>query len=233
MGLYLNYELRLAAETGIEDVRGFVYRLHALAVAAGFEYSTLVRDFSPEELSRPIERAMFDLDDLVRLAATSSLSDYNEEANIMTYPESGGVATAFGTHPGAGCEGATFGFSRPLTRAPGVTGAQLKPDAPWYWCWYCKTQYASVVSDEHLIHCHLGLVSLLDAAREMGIDVTVHDETHYWETRDAERLLSEVREMNRLIARFAGGFHDTAGHRVSVESPIFKHPDFERLESEA
>ena len=37
--------------------------------------------------------------------------------------------------------------------------------------------------------------------------------------------------MNRLVARFAGAFHDAAPD-VHAEAPIFEHPDFERLETE-
>ena len=34
----------------------------------------------------------------------------------------------------------------------------------WHWHYCCKTQYASVVSDEHLLRCHLMLIDLLDSA---------------------------------------------------------------------
>ena len=104
---------------------------------------------------------------------------------------------------------------------------------PYVWPWHstCRTQYASVVSDEHLIHCHTTLVALLEEAIQLGFEVTVRDETHYWETRDTNVLLAEVREMNRIVARIAGAMHDAAGEGVRTEGPIFKHPEFEVLET--
>ena len=88
------------------------------------------------------------------------------------------------------------------------------------------------MSDEHLIHCHTTLVALLDEAIQLGFEVTVRDETHYWETRDADRLVAEVREMNRIVARIAGAMHDAVGEEARTEGAIFQHPWFEELESE-
>ena len=62
--------------------------------------------------------------------------------------------------------------------------------------------------------------------------MTVRDETHYWETRDTNVLLAEVREMNRIVAQFAGALHDAVGERARTEGAIFDHPEFEELESE-
>jgi hypothetical protein len=87
------------------------------------------------------------------------------------------------------------------------------------------------VSDEHLIHCHTTLVALLEEAIRLGFDVTVRDETHYWETRDTNVLLAEVAEMNRIVARIAGAMHDAVGDGGRMEGAIFKHREFEVLET--
>lgn len=131
-------------------------------------------------------------------------------------------ARGFLAHPGAGSEPATFGL---LRRADG-------DGVPREWFWYCacKTQYAAVQGDDHLVACHTSLVALLDHAIALGIDVIVRDETHYWETRSAERLIEEVRAMNRIIASFAGALSDAMGPAHAVQAPIFEHPRFERLE---
>ena len=84
---------------------------------------------------------------------------------------------------------------------------------------------------EHLIHCHTTLVALLEEAIRLGFDVTVRDETHYWETRDTARLLAEVREMNRVVARIAGALHDAVGDKAHTAGAIFEHPEFEELET--
>ena len=132
-------------------------------------------------------------------------------------------ALGFVVRPGEGCEPALFGM---LRRADAI-GA----NAEWFWRCFCKTQYASIVSDEHLIKCHTGLVRVLDHAITLGIDVSVDDETHYWETRDTSRLVDEVRKMNQIVARFAGRLSDAlGGEGRDVQASIFEHPRFERLE---
>jgi hypothetical protein len=101
-----------------------------------------------------------------------------------------------------------------------------------YWHACCKTQYASVVSDEHLIRCHLLIVELLEALRQMGADIEVRDETGYWETRSTAHLVSEVAKMNAIVARFAGAFHDAMPPGLRAGGAIFEHPEFERLETD-
>jgi hypothetical protein len=134
-------------------------------------------------------------------------------------------------HPGRGSESALFGLVRPLAREPADDAERADEASNWFWHFCCKTQYASIVSDEHLAKCHLAVVETLEEADRLGFEVTVRDETHYWETRSTDHLVSEVRNMNRLVARFAGKLHDAAPD-VAVEAAIFEHPDFERLETE-
>lgn len=80
--------------------------------------------------------------------------------------------------------------------------------------------------------CHSGLVKLLDHAIEIGVSVVVGDETGYWGTRDEQRLISEVHNMNRIVATLAGKLsdHDGVVANGRVHAPIFGHPRFERLE---
>jgi hypothetical protein len=100
----------------------------------------------------------------------------------------------------------------------------------WFWHCSCKTQYASVVGDQHLVACHAGLARLLDRAASLGVDLTVRDETHYWDTRDERRLIAEVHRMNQIVARIAGKLSDATGPEHAVRAPIFQHAQFERLE---
>jgi hypothetical protein len=91
-----------------------------------------------------------------------------------------------------------------------------------------------VHGDENLVRCHKALVDLLDMAKSLGFEVQVHDETGFWESRDAEQLTAAVQHMNQIIAQFAGSFTDVAraaGHDSrAIQGEIFRHPDFERLE---
>jgi hypothetical protein len=84
-----------------------------------------------------------------------------------------------------------------------------------------------VHGEQHFLDCHLRMVDMMEYAIQSGIDVTVWDEGQYWETRDRNVLLAELEKMNRLIAGIAGRVHDSS---LSIEAPIFEHPDFERLE---
>jgi hypothetical protein len=162
----------------------------------------------------------------------TSIRDYVADwARVISKPDEidsriGDLPTAigFGIHPGKRCEGATYGFVR-RAEADGT-------NAEWFWHHCCKTQYASVVSWEHLIKCHTSLVSLLDHAIELGIGVVVRDEGHYWETRDEARLIAETEYMNQWVASFAGAFSDAMPKGLAVGGAIFEHPEFERLEME-
>ncbi len=74
-------------------------------------------------------------------------------------------------------------------------------------------------------------MKLLDHAIALGVSVVVRDETHYWETRDEQRLITAVHDMNRIVAALAGKLSDHAGVvNGRVQAPIFGHPRFERLE---
>jgi len=230
MGLHLCYELALPPDTPESDVAERVRRLYAEAVRIPFELvGPFVRTTAGESLGDEAE-ADDPLGHWFRLGAAIRLDDRDPVTGGRTelLPD----AIGFAVHPGRGCEAATFGLARvPPEDDEGnpVHGLPLI----WHWHSTCKTQYASVVSDEHLIHCHTSLVALLEAAERLGFQVIVRDETHYWETRDAARLVAEVHEMNRIVAHFAGALHDAIGDRARVDGAIFEHPDFEELETRA
>lgn len=215
MGLHLNWELRLPASTSDDTVCATLAALRLFALQLGFEdVSPLLAVSSaeaPESGGWP---------ETLRFWAALIAEPYDEDSP----PLRGDPATAHGffVQPGEGCETASFGF---LRRADD-DGQQHE----WFWHCSCKTQYASVVSDDHLVRCHTSLVRVLERAIELGADVVVRDETHYWETRDESRLIAEVQAMNRLVARIAGKIGDTLGPAGDVHAPIFAHRRFERLE---
>ena len=216
MGLHLNWELRLPASTSRDEAWTRLETLHRRAQGSGFEEMTPVFDYDGSEFFGA-------LGDHFRLWARVIARTHDEDLEL---PLTGDVHTAQGfvIYPGKGCEGAVFGVLR-RAAADGTHGE-------WFWHCCCKTQYASVVSDDHLIFCHTSLVALLDHAIESGWDVVVRDETHYWETRDTGRLIKEVHKMNRIVARLAGFLSDRLESAGRPEAPIFDHPDYERLEME-
>jgi hypothetical protein len=229
VGLHLCFELALPRDTPAANVAEQVRLLHEKAAQLPFaEVTPLLRVSAADTLG---DVNVFDcsLEDFFRLCTHIRLDQRVETTDnrIDHLPD----AVGFAVHPGRGCEAATFGLA--WVPPKGEDGNRLHGE-PYIWHWHtaCKTQYASVVSDEHLIHCHTTLVALLDEAITLGFEVTVRDETHYWETRDTNRLVAEVQEMNRVVARIAGALHDAMGDKARTEGAIFKHPRFEELESE-
>lgn len=139
---------------------------------------------------------------------------------------------AFVTSPGAGCEPAVFGLAR-YPEVIWVEGAKLPTGLHgWSWTGFCKTQYASNPAQgglENFLKCHLNLIGLLDAAKDLGILKQVVDEGNYWEQRDRSALVQLVAHWNQVAARVAGQLKD-AGHQI--QAPITDYPNFEHLEAQ-
>jgi len=215
MGMHLNYELRLPAHATRDVAMRALSALRHFARTLSFD---TVSALSTDDAATPSPR------ETLQFFARAIAKPYEDDVPPLTGdPES---AIGFFVNPGEGCETATFG----LLKRSDPSGTAVE----WFWHCSCKTQYATVVSDAHFVTCHTALTALLDHAIQLGFDVVVHDEGHYWETRDVARLLTEVGYMNRLVARFAGAFNDAVsapnGPDVNIEAPIFEHPRFERLE---
>lgn len=214
MGLHLNWELRLPGTTTTDAVRERLAQLREAALREPFEQVSPLLDSSAASAT-PESRPSASLDFWASLVA----QPYEDDQPPMSGDPS--TAQGFFVQPGEGCETASFAL---LSRSD-----ELGTLREWFWHCSCKTQYASVVSDEHLIKCHTSLVHVLERAIDLGFDVVVRDETHYWETRDEARLLGEVHRMNQIVARFAGALSDELAPR-EVRAPIFEHRRFERLE---
>lgn len=205
MGLHLNYELRLPGAVTAEEVTATLTGLREFALTLDLQHVSTMCHASPSLRTLASIIASVFVDD-----APPLLADVDS-------------VRGFSVLPGEGCETAAFAF---LTRRDPSGQA-----AEWFWHSSCKTQYASVISDRHLVICHTSLVKLIDHAIDLGVKVTVRDETHYWENRDERRLIAEVHDMNRFVAGLAGTLRDAA--RLpddQVMAPIFRHPRFEHLE---
>ena len=100
-------------------------------------------------------------------------------------------------------------------------------------CWrlryFCKTQYASLHGWEHFLRCHRFVIESLLTARRLGFDVKIRDEGGYWPRHSEMILRQRLGEMNGIIAAMGGALKDTSDS-PSVQSPIFRHPNFEHLE---
>ncbi len=148
----------------------------------------------------------------------------------------------FTAWPGEGCESAEIGLAKyPQTiRIDGKVFKVEQAESGWSWGAFCKTQYASdprCGGVKNFLRCHVTLIKLLDAAKELGILDEVHDEGGYWEKRDIEALAKEIGEWNQMLAAFAGQLQDALENTgqpdgLSLEAPILEFPDFEHLEAE-
>jgi hypothetical protein len=147
---------------------------------------------------------------------------------------------AFETEPGDGCEPANFGlchFPREVSH-PEFGKVQTKLSG-WWWHSFTKTHYASdprCGGLPNFLRCHLGVVSLLDEAKKLGVLGTVSDEGNFWETRSFDRLTKEIGEQSAMLASVLGVLKDAVGQAPggagTVEAPIAGYPTFERLEAE-
>jgi hypothetical protein len=209
MGLTLHYQLGLPAETTEVKVHELLVMLREQALGLPFVgVSDLVRITRDDlEQPSPIDGLSFrELEDVIDVQARFVSEElYRETKGIEivdgVYPQIEFaddltiVAIGFAVIPGEGCEPASFAL---LKLGDGETSHR------WSWQAFCKTQYASAVSDEHFVKCHRSVVELLDAAQRVGLECDVFDEGEYFELRDEARLLKHVDHMNRLVAHFAG-----------------------------
>lgn len=239
MGLHLCYELSLAADVPEVDVARLISALRERAVALPFDRVSESVRLTEQALAGPFPLrglAYERLEDVAHVVAVLTREELYRrrlgvpaEAGYTKVDVPAGVPTVargFAVALGRGCEPAAFGVAQ-------LVGGGHEP-SPWWWHRCCKTQYASVLGDEHLLRCHGSLAELLDAAAALGFDVVVRDEAGYWESRDPRQLAEAVAEMNRVVARFAGkitdAMRDAGADGRQVKGAIFEHPDFERLE---
>jgi hypothetical protein len=105
----------------------------------------------------------------------------------------------------------------------------------WRYHGFSKTQYASLHGWEHFRRCHTAVTDLLAGMRCLGLHVEINDEGGFWPGRSVTALRQNLDEMNGIVAAAAGAlkdFDESANGQSRVQSPIFAHKNFERLEAE-
>lgn len=139
----------------------------------------------------------------------------------------------FRTWPGEGCETAFFGLCRfPSHLEKDGRSFATGYGKGWHYHTWCKTQYADVISREHFLKCHLGVIRILDFLKEAGLKVGARDGGDYWKTRDLKRLAAKLDEMHCLVAAVTGAFKDASEKMTGqVISPITGKKNFEHLEA--
>ena len=136
---------------------------------------------------------------------------------------------------GMDCEPAPFALCRyPKTVVMG--GRRYRTGLPgWRFHGFSKTQYASLQGWEHFRRCHTAVIDLVDGMRRLGLEVRISDEGDYWPGRSLPALRRNLDEMNGVVAAAAGALKDmdeAFNGQSAMESPIFRHLQYERLEAE-
>lgn len=161
-------------------------------------------------------------------------ADAESSMGIQVRPLAGWV---FPVEIGSDCELLWIGLCRyPATVTHSGRKVPTALGNGWRFQRSCKTQYASLHGWEHFRRCHVAALDLLQTGRHLGVRVHIEDEGGYWPGCDEAKLHSELTRMNRVVAAMAGALKDEAESSSqqsgAVDSPIFRHPQFERLEAE-
>lgn len=223
MGLTLHYDARLPRATPAA-ARTLVLALHrraqALARAGQFERVLGVSS---------------DAEDLDRFAAQWLLqadpADPHTTTGLAVVPLAGWI---FPVAPGDGCELLWLGLCRyPATVRHGAGEIATRLDRGWRMRAACKTQYAGRHGWEHFRRCHTTAIALLRDFAALGATVRITDEGGWWPRRSDATLRRTLADYDGLVAALGGALKDAADDGgPAVESPIFAHPQFERLEAE-
>jgi hypothetical protein len=223
MGLTVNFELTAAESVSEVRAEEIVTSIHQLALG-------IQREGFFDKV-RPIAS---DLETLHQFACDWLILPVPGEENTSTgaeiLPEAGYI---FLIGVGAGCEPLRVGLCRyPATvRFEGKELPTGKP-AGWRMSTFCKTQYTSRHGWEYFQRCHCAIVHLLAACQMPDLHVEIVDEGAYWPGCSASKLRENLDRMNGLVAATAGALKDTVETPGAIQSPIFAHRDFERLEAQ-
>ena len=236
MGLSVCYEFR--ASVGTEEARRLVHALHDIAVTLSFQEVLDVAELRPSS-----DDDGFDPDEAHWLTLFGTQYGRKERPNGQEFwieipPKH---VIAFGVRVADGSETAQLGLAtHPAVIEKEIDGRteliETGLAGVYSWAQCCKTQYAGLQQyggAENFLKAHLTLIDLLDRAATLGLEVEVHDDSGYWDDRDRDRLLRQLRDWNGLIAAFAGQLKDKIGAgEHGVQAPIFTAPDFEHMEAD-
>ena len=223
MGLTIHFQFTAAASTTSTRAEEIVASSHSLAL--GFQREGFVDKVLP---------IASDLETLHQFAYDWLIVPVPDEENTSTgveiLPTAGWI---FLISVGKGCEPLRLGLCRypDTVRYEGKDLSTGKP-AHWQISGFCKTQYASVHGWEHFKRCHCAVAHLLAGCRMPDLDVEIMDEGDYWPNRSVSNLREKLDRMNGLVAATAGALKDVIDKPGAVQSPIFEHKHFERLEAQ-
>lgn len=219
MGLTIHYTLKAPPDTDAAQARELVARLRQRAME--FKRRQRVETVYPlgagADILREAEEWLF----------FPVPGHPNRQHQICVAPEAGWL---FPIEVGEDCEPLWLGLCRyPLSVRVEGKLRRTKLNG-WRFARCCKTQYASLHGWAHFRRCHTAVAELVAGLRRLGLDVSISDEGDYWPGRRLDLLRQNLDEMNGAVAAAAGALRDMDPDGA-VESPIFRHPHFERVEA--
>ena len=226
MGLTVHYQFNAGAAGDAREAHRLVEtaRQHALA---------LQREGRVDEVLE-ISDERENLDRFATAWLTIPLpGDSDTSCGVAVNPEEG---VLFPVTIGEDCEPLWLGLCRyPRTVLDQDKTLSTGLGRAWRFSGACKTQYAGLHGWEYFSRCHTAVIDLLARWRTPGVRVKIDDEGGYWPRRSLAALHQRLDEMNGLVAAMAGALKDSAdeaGEIDAVESPIFQHAQFEKIEAE-
>ena len=240
MGLTIHYNLEFTGSE--EQVLEILQKAKHKAENLAFENVDDIKNFDGLDIERILETREPKEDVWALIQAGGYVREKMKDGGQRHHDFNADKAMILSTWPGQGCEQANFGFCkypdkikiRKLDFKQVERSTRKKPNT-WYWGSFCKTQYASNVSIQHFLRCHLSVCRMLDYFKELGVKVKVSDEGKFWKKRDLQALASEVGCWNTMIAGFSTAFDKGLQNSDGsiMESPIQEHPNFVSLVAES
>lgn len=223
MGLTVNFEFTAADSVTAARAKEIVTLFHDLAQG-------ITRQGFMDEVF-PIAS---DLETLGQFACDFLILPVPGEEDTSTgveiLPEEGSL---FLIKVGEGCEPLRLGLCRyPATVRFGGKELPTRKPPRWRFSAFCKTQYASVHGWEYFQRCHCAVVHLIAACQMPDMRVKIMDEGAYWPEQSVSKLRENLDRMNGLVAATAGALKDAFETPDAIQSPIFEHKNFERLETQ-
>ena len=224
MGLTVHFKIVAPAACTSAQAKKLVYSMRG--VASRFENEGMVKQVTPVSTDAKI-LSRYGCDWLILPLP----GEPNTSTGVEILPEAGWL---FLVNPGRDCEPLALGLCRyPATVL--FQGRKLATKcAGWRLAGFSKTQFASLHGWEHFFRCHRAAIELLAEMRSLGLRVKISDEGEYWPRRSITSLRRNLDQMNGIVAAAAGALKDcneSGDGKSSVQSPIFAHKDFERLEA--
>lgn len=226
MGLTIHYKLQVPATTDEAGAKALVAKMRAAALA--------MKQVGRVEAVGAISSSSAQLVWLSEWIMVPVPGEPNTTRGIEVPAQAGFV---FNLTLGEDSEPLRLGLCRYPTRVKDAATGRMRlvRRKGWRLAAFCKTQYASLHGWENFRRCHIAAVELLAGMSALGLEVEITDEGGYWPGWDEAELRRTVERMNGIVAAFAGAMKDATEEEPSgepVQSPIFDHPHFERLEAE-